>query len=62
MGMPEAELPLCMVAYALARAPKDNGAYMAMKRMHQDIAKHGGLPVPLHIRNAPTGLMKEAGY
>lgn len=62
MGMPEAQLPICMVAYALARAPKDNGVYVAMKRMQSDVASHGSLPVPLHIRNAPTSLMKEVGY
>ncbi len=62
MGMPECELPLLNAAYTLADAPKDNRIYMAMKAMHDDIREYGNLGVPLHLRNAPTGLMKEAGY
>ncbi len=62
MGMPECELPLMNVAYYLADAPKDNRVYMAMKSMHRDIHEHGTLDVPLHLRNAPTELMKDAGY
>lgn len=62
MGMPECELPLLNTAYYLAKAPKDNSVYMAMQAMHSDIREFGALPVPLHIRNAPTALMKQAGY
>lgn len=62
MGIPECELPMCKLAYHLAAAPKDNSVYMAMKSMHADIREFGALPVPLHLRNAPTALMKEAGY
>lgn len=62
MGMPECELPLLNVAYFLANAPKDNRIYMAMQSMHSDIREFWNLWVPLHLRNAPTGLMKEAGY
>ncbi len=59
MGMPEAELPLCLVAYTLAQAPKDNRVYKAMKKMQADITEFGNLSVPLHIQNAPTKLMKD---
>ena len=62
MGMPECELPLMEVAVYLARAPRDNSVYMAMKTMQQDVKRYGNLSVPLHIRNAPTKLMKEVGY
>lgn len=62
MGMPECELPLCKLAYHLAEAPKWNSVYMAMNAMHADVQKYGNLSVPLHLRNAPTWLMKEAGY
>jgi putative ATPase len=62
MGMPECELPLLNTAYYLASAPKNNSVYMAMQFMHSDIREFGALPVPLHIRNAPTALMKQAGY
>ncbi|MDD2693831.1 MAG: replication-associated recombination protein A [Candidatus Gracilibacteria bacterium] len=62
MGMPECELPLLNVAYYLADAPKDNRIYMAQKAMHNDIREYGNLGVPLHLRNAPTELMKEIGY
>jgi putative ATPase len=62
MGMPECELPLLNVAYYLANAPKDNRVYMAMQAMHSDIREYWTLGVPLHLRNAPTELMKEAGY
>lgn len=62
MGMPECELPLLNVAYYLADAPKDNRIYMAQKAMHADIREYGNLGVPLHLRNAPTELMREIGY
>lgn len=62
MGMPECELPMLNTAYYLANLPKDNSVYMAMQAMHQDIREYGNLGVPLHLRNAPTELMREAGY
>ena len=62
MGMPECELPLLNAAYFLADLPKDNRIYMALQRMHADVREYGNLGVPLHLRNAPTELMKEAGY
>jgi len=62
MGMPECGLPMYKLAYHLAAAPKDNSVYMAMHAMQKDVREFGNLPVPLHLRNAPTNLMKEAGY
>lgn len=62
MGMPECELPMLNAAYYLANASKDNSIYRAMQSMHSDIHEYGNLWVPLHLRNAPTWLMKEAGY
>ena len=62
MGMPECELPLLNVAYYLADLPKDNRIYLAQKAMHDDIRDFGNLGVPLHLRNTPTTLMREAGY
>jgi putative ATPase len=62
MGMPECELPMLNAAYYLASASKDNSIYTAMQSMHSDIHEYGNLWVPLHFRNAPTWLMKEAGY
>ena len=60
MGMPECELPILNAAYYLANASKDNSIYTAMQAMHSDIREYGNLNVPLHLRNAPTALMKEA--
>ena len=62
MGMPECELPILNLAYYLADLPKDNRIYRAMASMHTDIREFGTLPVPMHIRNAPTRLMKDVGY
>lgn len=62
MGMPEAELILCWLAYYLARAPRDNRVYAAMQKMRKDVAEHGNLPIPMHLRNAPTSLMRDLGY
>lgn len=62
MGMPECELPMLNTAYYLAGLPKDNRVYMAMQAMHDDIKNFWNLNVPIHLRNAPTALMKEAGY
>ena len=62
LGTPEGELALAQVAIYLATAPKSNAVYMAYNQVMRDIRESGSLPVPLHIRNAPTKLMKEIGY
>ncbi|GAB4146003.1 MAG: replication-associated recombination protein A [Patescibacteria group bacterium] len=62
LGMPECETALIQLAEYLARAPKNNSAYLAVNQAKQDITKYGNLPVPMHFRNAPTKLMKEIGY
>jgi putative ATPase len=62
IGMPEGRIPLAHAISHLACAPKSNAAYMAMNRAQEAVASHGSLPVPLHLRNAATGLMKELGY
>lgn len=62
VGMPEGWIPLAHGATYLASAPKSNASYMAYLLALEDVKKKGTLPVPLHIRNAPTGLMKELGY
>jgi putative ATPase len=62
LGMPECSVFLVQLAIYLSNAPKDNSAYMAEIEIKQDIEKYGNLPVPMHIRNAPTKLMKDIGY
>lgn len=62
LGMPECELPILNLAYYLADLPKDNRIYQAQKHIHDSIRSYGDLPVPLHIRNAPTPLMRDLGY
>jgi putative ATPase len=62
VGPPEAELALVEAAVYLATAPKSNALYLAEKAVKEEIEASGPLPVPLHIRNAPTGLMKSLGY
>jgi len=62
IGMPECEVFLIQLAIYLAKAFKDNTAYAVENLVKQDIEKYGNLPVPLHIRNAPTKLMKNIGY
>jgi putative ATPase len=62
LGSPEGELALAQIAVYLATAPKSNAVYLAEKKVRGDIDRYGALPVPLHIRNAPTGLMKNLGY
>lgn len=62
IGMPEGWIPLAQGVAYLATAPKSNASYMAYLEAAQDVKKHGALPVPLHIRNAPTKLMKGLGY
>jgi putative ATPase len=62
LGPPEGELALAQAAVYLATAPKSNSIYSAYGRVRQAVEKYGSLPVPLHIRNAPTRLMKNIGY
>jgi putative ATPase len=62
LGTPEGEQALAQTVIYLACAPKSNAAYMAFKKAMTDAEEKGSLPVPLHIRNAPTSLMKELGY
>jgi putative ATPase len=62
LGSPEGELALAQVAIYLALAPKSNAGYVAFKAALRSAREHGSLPPPLHIRNAPTGLMKQLGY
>jgi putative ATPase len=62
LGSPEGDDALFQAAVYLATAPKSNSVYMAHKRVTKRIQETGYLPVPLHVRNAPTGLMKELGY
>ena len=62
LGSPEGELALAQVAVYLATAPKSNAVYMAYKGAQEATRRHGTLPVPLHLRNAPTRLMKALGY
>ncbi len=62
LGSPEGELGLVQAVLYLATAPKSNAAYMAYKQVMKDIEQTGSLPVPKHLRNAPTKLMKELDY
>jgi len=62
LGHPEGELALVQAAVYLASAPKSNSLYAAYGRVQKEIGESGTLPVPLHIRNAPTRLMKELNY
>jgi putative ATPase len=62
VGMPEGRIPLAQATTFLACAPKSNASYAALGRAEEAVAAHGTLPVPMHLRNAPTGLMKGLGY
>ncbi|MBW2143769.1 MAG: replication-associated recombination protein A, partial [Deltaproteobacteria bacterium] len=62
VGPPEAELTLAQAAVYLASAPKSNALYLLEKSVKEEINSTGAQPVPLHIRNAPTRLMKKLGY
>jgi len=62
IGPPEAELSLAQAVVYLATAPKSNTLYKAEKSVKREIEESGPLGVPLHLRNAPTRLMKEMGY
>jgi len=62
LGSPEGEQALAQTVIYLACAPKSNAAYVAFSKAMKDAEEKGSLPVPLHIRNAPTSLMKSLGY
>lgn len=62
IGMPEGRIPLAECVIYLATSPKSNSAYMAVDAALEEVRRSGDLPVPLHIRNAPTSLMKNMGY
>jgi len=62
LGHPEGELALAQAAVYLATAPKSNSIYSAFSQVNRVVKKTGSLPVPFHIRNAPTRLMKDLGY
>ena len=62
LGSPEGELALGQAAVYLACAPKSNAVYKAMNELREFIRKDGSRPVPMHLRNAPTKLMKDLGY
>jgi putative ATPase len=62
LGSPEGELTLAQAVLYLACAPKSNAVYMAFNAVRKDVQRKGSLEVPLHLRNAPTKLMKELGY
>jgi putative ATPase len=62
IGMPESNLALVQAAVYLTKAPKSNTLYSSYKALQKDIENLPGYPVPLHLRNAPTKLMKDLGY
>ena len=62
VGLPEGRIPLAQAAIFLATCPKSNASYRAMLAAAEDVRQAGPLPVPLHLRNAPTPLMKGLGY
>lgn len=62
LGSPEGELALCQAVIYLAAAPKSNAVYVAAKAAQKDVERYGSLDVPMHLRNAPTTLMKELGH
>lgn len=62
LGMPEGRIPLAQAVTYLATAPKSNAAYVAIGEALKEVRQSGALPVPHHLRNAPTDLMKDLGY
>ena len=62
LGMPEGRIPLAETTVYLASAPKSNTAYAALNQAIQDVREQANEPVPLHLRNAVTGMMKDMGY
>ncbi|MEX0595937.1 MAG: replication-associated recombination protein A, partial [Candidatus Paceibacterota bacterium] len=62
IGYPESRILLSQCAIYLATSPKSNASYLAIGQAQQIVKQTGDLPVPIHLRNAPTKLMKELGY
>ena len=62
IGWPEGRIPLAEATVYLATSPKSNSAYMGINAALENVGQTGNLPVPLHLRNAPTQLMQELGY
>jgi putative ATPase len=62
IGLPECRLNLAQGVTYLATCPKDNASYAGLLEAERDAQEHGNLPVPLHLRNAPTNLMRDLGY
>ena len=62
LGQPEGELALAEATLYLATAPKSNSAMVALEKAREEVKEKGALPVPLHLRNAPTKLLRELGY
>ena len=62
IGWPEGRIPLAEATVYLATSPKSNSAYMAINTAIERVKETGNLPVPLHLRNAPTSMMKDLGY
>jgi putative ATPase len=62
IGLPEGNLALAQAAVYLATAPKSNALYTAFQGVQKDVRELENMPVPLHIRNAPTSLMRDLGY
>jgi putative ATPase len=62
IGLPEGRIPIAQAVSYLACAPKSNAAYRGIERARTAVEEHGSLPVPMHLRNAPTALMKGLGY
>ena len=62
IGLPEGAIPLAEAVVYLATAPKSNSAYAALNKARQDVRQFGNAPVPKHLRNPVTGLMKQEGY
>ncbi|PLX28035.1 AAA family ATPase [Candidatus Parcubacteria bacterium] len=62
IGMPECDVILAQAVVYLAKSDKSNKLYTGIKKARSDVKEYGNLPVPMHIRNAPTKLMKNLGY
>ena len=62
LGSPEGELALAQLVIYLASTAKSNAGYMAFNEAKRDVREYGTQDVPMHLRNAPTKLMKELGY
>ncbi len=62
IGLPEGRIPMAQATIYLATSPKSNSAYMAIGKAMKEVQQSGNLSIPLHLRNAPTSLMKDLGY